>query len=619
MRWLWEIVSAVLLFVLTYPMIEPDYGCGLDSSYVWGFNWLFDHDYDTLTRLIYPFGPFLWLKIPILEGCHFVVFLVFFFLAKVFFIWQGLVIARHNGCNLFVAVLAMIPGCVYGNIDVYLVFNVAFLVYWYIDKRQWYWFAIASVIAIFSLTIKMSIGVQSCGILFVGWTIGTIAHKDIKQSGIAVVSILLSALVIGLSVYQSWSGMLLAYEGIPRLVLGYSDALVLMPEHRLWALAIFGVATLLLVIVQRDNRSRWLCFLLLIPLYANWKHGIVREDFWHFKQLIAFAACFLMIVPSCMASRRWVGFGLGVLGLTMLFVNINSLRLSPEWQITSVKPGNLVQLVVKHKEYNENWERNIAETLSNRKLDSNIVSQIGTSTVDCYPWEAIYIASNGFRWQPSVAVQFGAGNTQWVNHLAAKNFGTDSSAVDYLILHRVNYDKEDGLQSLDGRYMLNDEPEVLDSILTNYTVADTGWYGLLLKKERIGKLSANCDVANVKTTWDEWIDVPRINNAVLRADIKVGNSWKGLVRGILYKPDICYVDYKLSDGRELTYRFSPSSAQGGIWVGPFAETYGELSQVFMSNSTKNLPQAIRLRAKHSGWHQKNINVKFRKVMVINCM
>jgi hypothetical protein len=67
-------------------MFEPDFGVGLDSSYVWGFNYLFDHDYNTLINLIYPYGPFLWLKSPTIEGFHFELALLFFAIVKFFFI-----------------------------------------------------------------------------------------------------------------------------------------------------------------------------------------------------------------------------------------------------------------------------------------------------------------------------------------------------------------------------------------------------------------------------------------------------------------------------------------------------------------------------------------------------
>ena len=76
--------AAVTLFLvaLTYPLFEPDYGTGLDSSYVWGLNYLFDSDYTTLTHLIYPYGPMALLKLPTPYNGHFAIFLIFYTLVK---------------------------------------------------------------------------------------------------------------------------------------------------------------------------------------------------------------------------------------------------------------------------------------------------------------------------------------------------------------------------------------------------------------------------------------------------------------------------------------------------------------------------------------------------------
>ena len=73
---------ALLPVVLTYPVFEPDFGTGLDSSYVWGLNWLFDNDYSTLKHLIYPYGPLAFLKIPTAPNGHFAFALAFYTVVK---------------------------------------------------------------------------------------------------------------------------------------------------------------------------------------------------------------------------------------------------------------------------------------------------------------------------------------------------------------------------------------------------------------------------------------------------------------------------------------------------------------------------------------------------------
>ena len=610
----WELAAAVLLFVFTYPWIEPDYGCGLDSSYVWGVNWLFDNDYSTLTRLVYPFGPFLWLKLPTLEGHHFVFFICFFFVAKCFYVWQGLALARRCGCGLLPAVVIMIPSCLFANIDVLIVFDVAFMVLRWLLGRRWQWFSAAAVVAVFSMTIKVSIGVHTCSILFVGWIFALVKYRDYRQAALSALTVAVSVLVVGLAVYRNWAALARACQGIVHLVTGYSDALVLMPDHKLWALALFVLFTAVLIIMADSKETRLLCMLMLIPLFAFWKHSIVREDYLHFRQLIVFGSCFLLLVPLYMERRRLPGFACGVLALSMLFVNLGSLHQDNGCVPTTVRAGNFINLLTHSKRYVAQWQDNINQSMVTRRLDAAVLQRIGDGTVDCYPWEDVFIAANGLKWQPSTAVQFGAGNSAWVNHLAAQNFAGNPSAVDYVLLHRTDYGRENGLQSLDGRYLLNDEPEVMDSILLNYSVAETGWYGILLCKGRNSKQLACGEPVMTKAHWDEWIGIPASGGAALRVDVRTSANLNGRLRATFYKPDICYIDYRFADGREATYRFSPASARGGLWVGPMPQSYAELVALVSGDAMPPCPVAIRLRAKHPGWHHKDITLLFRKTM-----
>lgn len=608
---LFESIVAIVLLVLTYPMFEPDYSNGLDASYIWGFNWLFDNDYNTLTRLIYPYGPFLWLKLPTLEGHHFVLFLLFFFAAKFIFISQALSLLRSCGCGILVAVAAVIPGCIFANIDVFLVFDVAFLVLRWLEKRQWLWFLLASVIAVFTLTIKVSIGVQTCSILVVGWLWAFVCHKNYRQLTVAAFSGIASFVVVGLAVYHRWSTMLSAYIGIPHLVMGYSDALVLMPEHKLWSLIIFVLATIALMLLSDNRKTRLFCLLMILPLFATWKYSIVREDFWHFKQLIAFCSCLLFLLPSMFENRRLAGWGCGVLALSMLFVNLHSLRLQTGCTLTTVRPGNFINLLVHGQSFKAKWQDNIEKGSAARRLDNSVLEIIDNGTVDCYPWEDIYIAANNLKWQPSTAVQFGAGNSAWVNHRAAQNYANTSTAVDFVLLHRINYERENGLKSIDDRYLLNDEPEVLDSILNNYYVADTGRYGILLAKGRNVNKRGSTVTNEIESHWDEWIDLSMLDESFTRADLSTYAKFNGRLRSMLYKPDICSVDYRLADGRELTYRFSPQTARCGLWIGPMPQSYVELAEMINLQGDLPRPVAIRFRAKHPNWHRKEVILHFR--------
>ena len=91
------IVFAVFLF--SFPKIEPVYSTGLDSSYIWGLNHLFNNDYETLKNLVYPIGIFGFLKMPTTEGLNLFYSLAFFSVLKLWFISSFLKIAIQSNPN----------------------------------------------------------------------------------------------------------------------------------------------------------------------------------------------------------------------------------------------------------------------------------------------------------------------------------------------------------------------------------------------------------------------------------------------------------------------------------------------------------------------------------------
>ena len=607
--WL-DIVMSVALVLLTFPMFEPDFEVGLDSSYVWGFNWLFDHDYSTLTHLIYPYGPFLWLKSPVIEGVHFPMAVLGFSLLKFFFAWQSFKLARGSGCHFLIAVLVIAFACVFGNIDVFIVFDVAILVLMHMRGAPFICFLAAVLLAVFSLFVKVSIGVQSCSVLFFGWVIDFVRSRNIKRALLMASVVAVALLVVGFAVCRGISTTISAYWGMIHLVSGYSESLVVMPHHRAWSLVLFVVSCIILPFLLKDSDSRRFFIMLVVALFATWKHGITREDFMHFKQLISFASCLYVTVFILTTRRRLSVLGCCVLGFSMLLASLAPLRYDSNWPLTKVRPGNLLKVVTEYPVF----VKNIESTLSQRKLPAALVNEIDTSSVDCYPWDHIFVAANGFRWQPRATFEVGAGNSLWLNHKAAQNY-SGSTAVEFILFHKLDISKDRPLQSLDDRYILNDEPDVIDSIFANYCVADTGWYGILLQ-HGIGRYRvSDCGVVSTSTTqWGQWIPVPQCDSVCLRAEVYASDNLFGQIRSLLYKPDIYYIDYKMPDGSEQTFRYSPGTVKGGLWVGPMLVSCSDIVLFLKNDVRQEQPQAIRLRPRHRSGHKSDITVRFRKTI-----
>lgn len=617
------LLLALLLVLLTYPAFEPDYGVGLDSSYVWGFNYLFDNDYSTLTSLIYPYGPFAWLRVPVAGSGHYALFLIFFSLAKFGFVWMMIEMARHRRQPLLLAFLALVPVCLLANIEVLVVADVALLVAAAVEQKSLWRFVLAVTIALFALSIKISIGTSSCTILFVGWIVLIFYHKDFRFALATAASVPLMALAVGLAIWHTFPVMWNACVGMLHLIGGYTE-LVLMPEHRGWTLILFPLVIVAIALFIRGWWARCLLLLLLIPLFSFWRYGVTREDFYHFRQFVEFAVCFIVMVALAQERFHWPPWLFGIAAYALLIVNLSALNTS-SLPVMTASPRNLTGCVLKGRALADSSQIIIDRSLAARKLDGRLCSMIGTSTVDCYPWEHVYIAANNLRWQPHRSVELGSGNSLWLNYQSALNFESQPSAVDYVILHKMNYDSEYGLYSIDGRYLLNDEPAIIDSMLCNYSVVDSGgWYGMLLWH---GKGCYNADSGIVATAivgWNEWVPVPpHPISTVLRADLFSHESFAGWLKGTLYKPDIYYIDYQMANGDIFTYRYSHTTAEGGLWIGPMLDSYACLAAFFSGRTVAPVPIAIRFRTASmrdgeasSRLQKPELTVRFRKALTL---
>lgn len=611
---------ALLLTLLTYPAFEPDFSIGLDSSYVWGMNHLFDNNYSTLTQLIYPYGPFAWLRIPVVGNGHYSIFLLFFSLLKFAFAWMLIDLSRRRQQPMILTLVAAIPACLYANIDVLIVADVALLLVTAIEKRKFLFFFLATLLAVFSLSIKVSIGVSSCVVLFVGWLLLIVYQKELKYAKVAAIAVFATLLVVGMLVWHSFPALWQALVGMLRVTEGYSEALVSAPEHKGWSLVLFAISMISLALTLKGKWTRYTYLLLVIPLFASWKYGVTREDFVHFKQLVAFTVCFVVLTGLAQDGFHWLPWLCGIAGYAMLMVNLSALNYSDRPSMAS-GPCNLVSRVIKSSELAAESRAYIEKSLNLRKLDNRVVTMIGSATVDCYPWEHVYLAANNLNWQPHKTVELGTGNSEWLNKQSAENFGSQTNAVSYVILHKVNLEREDGLRSIDDRYLLNDEPAVIDSLLTNYTMADSGWYGLLLRHGNACHKANSGIVMTTTVSWNEWVPLPQQSEeTVMRAKVFSHLSFVGWLKKFLYKSDVYFVDYQMPDGSVLTYRYSRSTAESGLWMGPMLKSNAELADFFSDVSTAPQPQAIRFRTasmnerNSSGLQKPLLTVQFRKAL-----
>ena len=85
---------ALIIVLLTFPNFQSNYDTGIDGSYIWAFNYLFNSDYNALLKTIYPIGPLGFLRMPTTEGTNIIYAILFHSGLKFWFVTSFLSLSK---------------------------------------------------------------------------------------------------------------------------------------------------------------------------------------------------------------------------------------------------------------------------------------------------------------------------------------------------------------------------------------------------------------------------------------------------------------------------------------------------------------------------------------------
>ncbi|MBO7652067.1 MAG: hypothetical protein J6S84_05050 [Bacteroidales bacterium] len=597
-----KVVLALFIYIFTFPAFAPDLAPGLDASYVWGLNWLFANDYSQLSQLIYPIGPLALLKLPAIEGANFIIFLVVYSILKIWFISACFKLAEFHSKNFYCAAALIMLASYFAGIDLMIIFLCIILCFFAVKQNSTFKFVVASLLAFLGLFIKTSIGVEALSVLFVAWIMDFYKNRSFKRLFKEAFLVVASALVVGMAVLHDFAILIDYFWGELHLVAGYGGALSLHPDNNWTALIIFISIIVLFPLLSGDKDSKILFFLSLIPLFASWKHSFVREDIQHYQAIVTFVIVFWSVILLSKTIRRGFAVACAMLAVMMLYWNMKEV---PGYKGKTVEYCGINNFIGTVCEYNVFAERMTSLTdnaLACDKLPDEVVAKIGNYTIDFYPWEHMYAKVNALNWHPRKTIEIGASTSKWLSDVASENFA-GKNAVEYVLWHFV----KDGF-TIDGRYPLNDEPNVVYNILQNYNADYYGDNYIVWKKLPEGRLISQ-DVGDVLTArFNEWISVPDCGEYIQRIKIESGVNFTGFVKKTFFKDEMYFVDYMTHSGEIFTYRYVPSTAVDGLWINPLVED-------FVSGELADKVDKVRFRVSDERCVKGKISVQFETLNV----
>lgn len=602
-------ILIILIFLFTFPAFIPEYGIGLDASYIWGLNWLFAHDYSTLKQLVYPFGPLAFLKIPSPEGHNLLFALTFFSVLKLVFIRLMFKMAEVSGKKYNLSSFLLILIASYFTTTDFLIIGMVLMLNWlYYKENHWLLFGLSVFLAFTGLFIKISIGITSFSIVAVSMILHFVEQKKIKDLGIQSGITVVLGLIMGLAVFGNLGIYFRFLTGSMMLSGGYGDTLSLFPDNR-WILLIpFIILMIVTPFITKEKNIRILFLLAFFPLLALWKHSFIREDIYHYTILLSFLFIFWSIVLIISNSGKYLLLGIAFTTIMLLYANMRVIPMYRGIKTEVVGINNFID-AIQYKSLKQKYRNISEENVSPHRLDDEVRNLIGEGTIDIYPWEFSYAAANGLNWKPRKTLELGASTSRWASEKASEHYLLHDDAPRS-ILFQFHPDPYGGkLGSIDNRYILNDEPLVIYNILNNYKVEKQTDNFCIFRKNDHPRIVETLNGEKQSIVFDKWIEIPRSPGNIVRIKVQSKNTLAGFLKKLFYKGEEYYIDYELEDGNILTYRYVPSTAVDGLWCNPF-----------MRFPTGNMaePGAVRCKLRNSnpGSVSKEVEVRF-ETLVLN--
>lgn len=561
-----------LVVICTFPSNEWTYSIGIDAPLSWAYNFLFENGLAMGKHIIFPHGPLAFFMYPLPENI--LLSTLVLSLLKVMLVFNlTLLLSRHTNQTkwilafvlaYFISIIAGFNHLILANLI--LIYCNAF----YFEKRKLRF--IAYFLTAFAFYVKAYVAIIS-GVIFISFiSYNLFLDKRIKTFLFDCLSLLSAIVLFWIVMYGSVSGILKYFWGMFHLAQDNSSAAAYYPYNNWFILGLFILALFLLIPLNRTAKFMFYSVLTGLSLFAAWKHGMARQDISHVKGFYVYFIICSIILLVFYKKNTFVNFAIIVFAYIMFSISLTNSVNYQSLQYEIIRTNNFIQFITEFDDLKRKSEKISQREISINKLPKNILDSIGNSTIDVYPWDYSIIAANNLNWQPRVVINSYASYTSWLDEQNSNHFASED-APNYIIweLKKVGSNLNgSNFNSIDDRYLLNDEPKTIIELLKQYDY----WFSndrflLLRKKKEALDMTLNTSPKEV-LTWAEWQNVPKLNDGqLLRVKIDFKKSLLQSLKSFLYKDEQFWIYLRLNDNSIHKYRIVPKNASDGLWINPY--------------------------------------------------
>ena len=594
-----SLLIGIIIVVFTFPENDCIYSPGIDSSLKWLYNWMFDNGLSIGKSIIFPHGPLSFLMYPLQENI--VLATLFLAFLKVLLVFNITLLIDSNRLKKWIValIIAYTISVLGGAIQIILA-NILLLFCNYNKHEKSIYKILAFAITAVAFYMRSYVAIVSAILCFSFLVYYFFIKKDYKKSIFDGLAILAFIVVLWIGMYGTISGLPGYFEGIFHLAQDNSSAAAYYPQNNWIVLTVFLIIIFSFPFLTRTKQSFFFGVLIVLSLFAAWKHAMAREDIVHVKWLLAYVVVVFLVYLTFEQKNRLRNSVLAITAVCMFSLNIKNAVNSYQLKFQFLGIDNFIEFVTSYPEKKEQASERIARNISVNKLPKEIRDQIGDKTVDVYPWDYSIIPANDFNWQPRKVIQSYASYTHWLDKQNADHFNSED-APDFLIweVEKVSSDINGSkFGSIDNRYLLNDEPQTIIQILKNYEQLYSDQKFLVLKRRNVPENVESKIIYEEETSWGEWILIPEKNEDILRAKLHFDKSFLQQIKSFLYKDEQFWVYFKLKNSQVHKYRIVPKNAQDGVWITPYIfdlnKSYGVEQVMFKCSNQRIIEDEIKV-------------------------
>ena len=582
-----------IIFIATFPKIGNAIRTGLDPSSRYALNYFFFKNVQFGKDVIFTYGPLGFLETPQSVGVNLLFGVCYYFIIHFLVVLSGVYLIttiQKNTAPIAMAIYAalfswVLTNCYYGKSMSMPALLIATLILNYEENKQFIFISIAAGYIALLFLIKIGAGVFCLAFLYSYLMIKSIMEKKYKLFLSANSIIAVTFLTIWFLVYRNFNYIAdYIFSGL-QLIKGNESAVSLDPGNDLSVLLFLAIVSTMIIMMfyLREKKAFLINSMFLLPSWLMFKYAFGRQDNFHTLIFLKFLFIyFFMVMINKISAGRKIIFGMSFCVLLPVFFTFTG-----DYSIyTIVSPNfkngaeNIYNASFGYKSYRIKLEDASEKNLKEQLLSEKMLEEIGRSPVDVYPYDSTYSLANGLNWRSRPVFQSYFAYTPWLD-MSNYNFFTGVDTPAYIIWVKHEHGLAD---SVDGRYLFNDEPKTIYAILNNYYPILHDEKSVLLKRKKASTFKGFKELYTEERGWNEWITVPMLNSGVVRAKIEFTRTLYGKIKRFLWKEKEVFIEYKLGNGKIVKYRIVVDNAASGIWIHPYITDLSSNGDLFFGET-----------------------------------